>query len=59
MREVNRENILNYESDSEEPSGIESSYDVVKANTVSQSFGKEEAALSNNPWGSSKKHFYK
>ena len=62
IREVNRANILNYESDSSDDNEGEhdSSLDVVKANTINpNAAGKDEAHFSNNPWGANKKSFYK
>ena len=58
IREVNRANILNYESySSDDNEGHESSLDVIKANTINADSGKD--AFSNNPWGANKKSFYK
>jgi hypothetical protein len=55
MREVNRANILNYESDSSDQSQqISDSYDIPIKKQV-----KELPEMStNNPWGANKKSFY-
>jgi hypothetical protein len=54
MREVNRANILNYESDSDDDDDEESE-DIIK---LPQSNRRDPEVSANNPWGATKKSFY-